>query len=90
MLRAFLVLLLLVSFAAIAREHRSHAAVRRFKHEHPCPANGRPSGRCPGYIVDHVKPLCAGGPDAPSNMQWQTKADAKAKDRVERVECHKR
>jgi hypothetical protein len=24
-----------------------------------------------------------GGPDAPSNMQWQTTAEAKAKDRVE-------
>jgi hypothetical protein len=34
-------------------------------------------------VVDHVKPLKRGGADAPSNMQWQTKADAKAKDRVE-------
>ena len=36
-----------------------------------------------GYIVDHVKPLCKGGPDKRSNMQLQTKADAKAKDRTE-------
>jgi hypothetical protein len=34
-------------------------------------------------VIDHVVPLKRGGPDAPSNMQWQTKAEAKAKDRVE-------
>jgi hypothetical protein len=33
--------------------------------------------------VDHVAPLMRGDPDAPWNMQWQTTADAKAKDRVE-------
>ncbi len=43
---------------------------------------GYPHGR-PGYVVDHVKPLAAGGADDPSNMQWQTKADAKAKDKWE-------
>ena len=25
-----------------------------------------------GYVVEYVPPLCAGGPDALSNMQWQT------------------
>jgi hypothetical protein len=30
-----------------------------------------------------VIPLKRGGPEYPSNMQWQTTADAKAKDRVE-------
>jgi hypothetical protein len=35
-------------------------------------------------VIDHVKPLATGGADAPSNMQWQTKADAKAKDKWER------
>jgi hypothetical protein len=37
-----------------------------------------PHGR-PGYVVDHVVPLACGGPDAPSNMQWQTIEAAKAK-----------
>jgi hypothetical protein len=37
--------------------------------------------------VDHIKPLCAGGADRPSNMQWQTVKEAKIKDRRERQEC---
>ena len=47
---------------------------------------GYPHGR-PGYLSDHILPLACGGADAPSNMQWQTVAEAKAKDRVERQEC---
>ena len=46
--------------------------------------SGYPHGR-PGYVIDHVKPLECGGADAPSNMQWQTIAAAKAKDRTERA-----
>ena len=41
----------------------------------------------PGHVVDHVVPLACGGADSPSNMQWQTTAEAKAKDRVERQGC---
>jgi len=47
---------------------------------------GYSKGR-PGYIVDHIIPLACGGSDDPSNMQWQTKAEAKAKDKWERKEC---
>ena len=47
---------------------------------------GYPHGR-PGYVVDHVVPLCAGGADAPSNMQWQTVEEGKVKDRQERASC---
>jgi len=36
-----------------------------------------------GYVVDHVVPLKRGGPDRPDNMQWQTTAEGKAKDKVE-------
>jgi hypothetical protein len=69
------------------RTHRSRAARADFMHQHPCPATGRTSGACPGYVVDHVKPLACGGADAPSNMQWQTTAEGKAKDKWERVGC---
>jgi hypothetical protein len=62
---------------------RSAKAKDDFKKSHPCPSTGKSSGACPGYVIDHVVPLKRGGPDAPSNMQWQTKAEAKEKDRWE-------
>jgi len=62
---------------------RDPAQHRAFQRAHPCPSTGRKSGACPGYIVDHVKALKRGGADRPSNMQWQTVAEGKAKDRVE-------
>jgi hypothetical protein len=34
-------------------------------------------------VVDHIKALKHGGADEPSNMQWQTAAATKEKDRVE-------
>ena len=49
-------------------------------------ATGYPHGR-PGYVIDHIRPLACGGQDVPSNMQWQTTADAKAKDKTERASC---
>lgn len=65
------------------RIRRSAAAKHSFERQHPCPSTGRTSGRCPGYVVDHVRPLECGGADAPSNMQWQTVAAGKAKDKTE-------
>ena len=62
---------------------RSAANRREFQRLHPCPSTGQPTGSCTGYVVDHIIPLKRGGLDAPSNMQWQTIAEAKAKDRVE-------
>jgi len=41
------------------------------------------AGHCPGYVVDRIVPLKRGGADLPNNMQWQSAAEAKAKDRVE-------
>lgn len=69
---------------------RSSTAVRQFKAQNPCPATGQAKGPCPGFVVDHREPLCAGGDDAPHNMQWQTVDDAKVKDRAERAQCRRR
>jgi hypothetical protein len=66
------------------RIKRSAAAKDAFKRQQPCPSTGRSSGSCPGYVIDHVNPLECGGADDPSNMQWQTIADGKAKDKTER------
>jgi hypothetical protein len=70
-----------------AKENRSRAVTPEFQREHPCPSTGRATGACPGYRKDHVKPLACGGPDAVWNMQWQTVAEAKAKDKWERMVC---
>jgi hypothetical protein len=66
------------------RIKRSAAAKDAFKRQQPCQSTGRGSGACPGYVIDHVNPLECGGADDPSNMQWQTIADGKAKDKTER------
>jgi 5-methylcytosine-specific restriction endonuclease McrA len=67
--------------------HRSRAARAEFQRQHPCPSTGRTSGACPDYVVDHVKPLACGGADASSNMQWETVAGGKAKDKWEAIGC---
>jgi hypothetical protein len=66
-----------------AKQKRSSAAKTAFKKANPCPATGRSHGRCEGWVIDHVIALCVGGKDHPSNMQWQTTADAKLKDKWE-------
>src|SRR5437016_2038084 len=67
------------------RIHRDPAQRREFMRDNPCP-NGPDAGssrRCRGYVVDHIKPLNRGGADRPWSMQWQGKAEARAKDRWE-------
>lgn len=73
--------------SAEATQQRSYHAIEEFKLEHPCPINGSFKGSCPGYVIDHIKPLSCGGLDSPKNMQWQTVKDAKQKDKWERRQC---
>ena len=53
------------------------------------PATNQTTGPCPGYIKDHIVPLACGGPDSVANLQWQTIAEAKAKDKWERMDCRR-
>lgn len=85
----FLGLALLCSSSGFAKQQRSSNARAQFMQQYPCPVTGRTRGACPGYVVDHIVPLACGGADAAPNMQWQTAADAKAKDKWERKACFK-
>jgi len=76
------------STGASAKDERKSAEVLAFKRHNPCPSTGERGGKCPGYVIDHIHPLCAGGADShKTNMQWQTVEDAKAKDVIERRMC---
>lgn len=73
---------------------RSYAAKMAFVRAQACPATGLHKLPCAGWVIDHVTPIsCAKTPaelkhlDQPWNMQWQTIAEGKAKDRVERLGC---
>jgi hypothetical protein len=86
--RFLLIVIIAFSLQAEARQQRSYHAIKEFKLQNPCPADGGYKGRCEGYIIDHIKPLACGGLDSPKNMQWQTVDDAKAKDGWERKNCN--
>lgn len=91
-MKHFITLALCMSIAtcapmAPAAERRDPKQRAEFVKANPCPATGKQRGACPGYVVDHIKPLACGGPDKPENMQWQTVEEAKAKDRIERIGC---
>ncbi|MBG9389322.1 HNH endonuclease [Caenimonas sp. DR4.4] len=82
-------MVLLATTLAAQPIERSHAEVRAFRAVHPCPATGRSSGACPGWAVDHVRPLCYGGEDKPHNMQWISDEDHKWKTFIDVRECRK-
>ncbi len=66
---------------------RDRGAVRAFRAKHPCPSTGKTAGACPGFVVDHLWPLCAGGCDVVENMAWQELEASRRKDRLERRAC---
>lgn len=87
-----LLIALLFSFCGSldAKEPRSYRAKAEFMRHNPCPSTGKVKVRygCKGYVIDHIDPLACGGEDKAYNMQWQTKEDAKLKDKWERKNCH--
>jgi hypothetical protein len=73
--------------AADARDRKVRA---QFQKTYPCPSTGKKSGACPGYVGDHIIPLCLGGPDVVPNMQWQDRRSALLKDKKEKADCARR
>lgn len=82
-------LMVALPLVATARIERSAAEVLAFKRHNPCPVTGLARGACPGWAVDHVRPLCLGGPDTRENMQWITNEDHRFKTMVDVRECRK-
>lgn len=72
---------------ATVQPQRSLKAEVQFRLLHPCPSTNQMYGVCPGYVIDRVIPPVCGGAEDPSNMQWQTLAEARAKDKWERIGC---
>lgn len=83
----WITLLLLVLAVYDLTFARDPGQVRAFRKDHPCPSTGKTSGACSGWVVDHIIPLCWGGPDAPANMQWQEQRASFIKDKFEREAC---
>lgn len=76
-----------LSTGASACAQRSKKVLREFVKQQACPATGLHRLPCPGYVMDHIIPIACGGADDPANLQWQTREDAKAKDRWELKDC---
>jgi hypothetical protein len=83
---AAVAMLLCPAAHAAERQRPSHAEIH-FRLANPCPSTSETSGACPGYVIDRVIPVVCGGAEDPDNMQWQTLAEAKEKDRWERIGC---
>jgi hypothetical protein len=70
------------TYSAAARDSHGHIQRSDTARHQFMKQTGYSKGR-PGYVIDHIVPLKRGGVDRPSNMQWQTNAVAKEKDRWE-------
>lgn len=86
-----LVLVVAALAASVAAQpiSRSRTEVLAFRSENPCPRTGQVKGPCSGWHVDHIIPLCAGGLDHRSNMQWISREDHAFKTRIDVRECRK-
>jgi 5-methylcytosine-specific restriction endonuclease McrA len=83
------ILLALMAHSVAGQTPRSAAERRAFIRENPCPATSLRRGSCPGWEVDHIVPLCAGGPDTRQNMHWLSKDDHRFKTLVDVREYRK-
>jgi hypothetical protein len=83
----WLAVFVFVTDAEARSPNRNPETPRAFQRAVPCPATGLRYGACPGWERDHVKPLCAGGPDTVANMQWLTKEQHARKTRLDVQRC---
>jgi hypothetical protein len=88
-MKTLLALVLALTVATV--QARDPKVVYAFKKTHVCPSTGVTSASkaCPGYVVDHMIPLCLGGPDSVENMAWQEQKASFQKDALERSLCEK-
>lgn len=86
-MRVLLVLLLLAAPALAEEPKRDAKVVREWRKTHPCPSTGKTTGACKGWVADHIRPLCFGGADSPSNLAWQEVKESYKKDAFEREAC---
>lgn len=68
---------------------RSGAELRKFAGIEACPSTGLHKLPCPGWEIDHITPLCAGGEDRYWNMQWLSRVDHAFKTRIDVRECRR-
>jgi hypothetical protein len=71
-----------------AKQPRSTVERHAFVKAVACPATEKHRLPCPGWQIDHIEPLCAGGADQRSNMQWLTIEDHKAKTKQDVRACN--
>ena len=84
-------LALALAFLATTQAAPRSSSVRaEFRKANPCPATGKKTGACPGWHIDHMHALCAGGVDEPGNLNWIRVEDHKRKTRQDVRECRKR
>jgi len=73
----------------VTEPQRDARQIELFLKRSACPVNGKRQEACPGWVIGYLKPLCAGGVDRAANMQWQTVATAKKKEREAQKVCVK-
>ena len=72
MARLWIVLVTLLAASSTLAAQRSPTVRAEYQRAVPCPSTGKPTGRCPGYELDHITPLKCGGRDHVANLQWLT------------------
>lgn len=79
----YVAVVLLICFGVLSSNKAEAISCRKQSVKHRFDVSqGYPKGRT-GYIVDHTCALACGGKDIISNMQYQTFAESKTKDKWE-------